>query len=173
MRARRVLRLRAAIATAALLLAACGAAIPPGPTPDPTDPSPAGVAAALLAQVNAVRTEGRVCGARGTFPVTHALELEARLTVAAQAHADDMAASGTMSHTGSDGSRPDERIARTGYAPAAWGENVAAGYPTVDAVMAGWLGSDGHCANLMNPGFTDFGAGASGRYWAQVFARPR
>ncbi|MFN2323641.1 MAG: CAP domain-containing protein, partial [Trueperaceae bacterium] len=54
-----------------------------------------------------------------------------------------------------------------------WGENVAAGYPSVDAVMAGWLGSDGHCANLMNPGFTEFGAGESGRYWTQGFARPR
>jgi uncharacterized protein YkwD len=149
-----------------LLLAACGAAAPAEPPPD-------GVAAQLLAQVNAVRVEGRVCGARGAFPPTHRLTLEARLTAAAQDHADDMHARGTMSHTGGDGSDPGQRIARTGYAAAGWGENVAAGYPSVEAVMAGWLGSDGHCANLMQPGFTEFGAGESGLYWAQVFARPR
>ena len=85
----------------------------------------------------------------------------------------DMRARGVMSHTGGDGSNPGERIARTGYVSATWGENVAAGYPSVEAVMAGWLGSDGHCANLMNPGFTEFGGGETDRYWAQVFARPR
>ena len=156
----------ASIVAAWFLLAACGATAPAEPAPD-------GVAAQLLAQVNAVRVEGRVCGARGALAPTHPLTLEARLTAAAQDHADDMHARGTMSHTGADGSDPGQRIARTGYAAAGWGENVAAGYMSVDAVMAGWLGSDGHCANLMHAGFTEFGAGESGRYWAQVFARPR
>ena len=146
----------------------------PAPSdPAPSDPAPDGVAAQLLAQVNAARVDGQVCGARGAFAPTHPLALEARLTAAAQDHSEDMHAHQKMSHTGSDGSDPGERIARTGYVFASWGENVAAGYASVDAVMAGWLGSDGHCANLMNPGFTEFGAGESGRYWTQVFARPR
>jgi uncharacterized protein YkwD len=149
-----------------VLLAACGVTAP-------ADPAPDGVAALLLAQVNAARVEGRDCGARGAFAPTHPLALEARLSAVAQDHAADMHARGTLSHTGGDGSDPGQRIARTGYAAAAWGENVAVGYPSVDAVMAGWLGSDGHCATLMHPGFTEFGAGESGRYWAQVFARPR
>ena len=156
----------ALLAALALLLAACGTGLP-------ADLAPDGVAAQLLAQVNAARVAGRVCGARGTFAPTHPLVLEARLTAAAQDHADDMHARGVMSHTGGDGSNPGQRIARTGYASATWGENVAAGYPSVEAVMAGWLGSDGHCANLMNPGFTEFGGGETDRYWAQVFARPR
>lgn len=165
----------AALAVVALVLvvAGCGVAAPTGAVPE-ASPAPAdGVAAQLLAEVNAARRSGVTCGARGAFPATHPLALDARLVVAAQAHADDMHAHGRMSHTGSDGSDPGERIARTGYAAAGWGENVAAGYPSVDAVMAGWLGSDGHCANLMSPGFTAFGGGESGRYWAQVFARPR
>jgi uncharacterized protein YkwD len=149
-----------------VLLAACSAVGPPVPPPD-------GVAAQMLAQVNAVRVEGRVCGARGAFPSTHPLVFEAHLTAAAQAHAHDMHAHGFMSHTGSDGSSVGERVARSGYAAATWGENVAFGYPSVEAVMAGWLGSDGHCANLMDPAFTAFGAGESGNFWAQVFARPR
>jgi uncharacterized protein YkwD len=154
------------ILSVCFVLAACGAAAPGDPAPD-------GVAAQLLAQVNAARAEGRVCGARGAFAPTHPLVLEARLTAAAQDHSDDMDARGTMSHAGGDGSDPGDRIARTGYVYSTWGENVAAGYPDVDAVMAGWLGSDGHCANLMHPGFTEFGAGETNRFWTQVFARPR
>ena len=156
----------ASLLAVGLLLAACGATAPSTPAPD-------GVAAQLLAEVNAARTTGRTCGARGAFAPTHALALEPRLTAAAQDHSDDMYARRTMSHTGGDGSGPGQRIARTGYASATWGENVAAGYASVDAVMAGWLGSDGHCANLMNPGFTEFGAGETERYWTQVLARPR
>ncbi len=166
----------ASILAVCLVLSACGVAGPNPPlgaAPTPSDPVPDGVAAQMLALVNAVRLEGRLCGAEGAFAPTHPLTFEARLTAAAQDHAADMHARGVMSHTGGDDSDPGERIARTGYDSAAWGENVAAGYPSVEAVMAGWLGSDGHCANLMRPGFTEFGAGESGRYWAQVFARPR
>lgn len=158
------------------VLAACGLPAGPPPTaggPDPDAPIASEVARALLDAVNAARASERACGARGTFPAVPALRLEARLLTAAQAHADDMHEHGFMSHTGSDGSGPGERIARTGYQAASWGENVAWGYPTVDAVMAGWLGSDGHCANLMHPGFSELGAGESGRYWALVFARAR
>ena len=46
--------------------------------------------------------------------------------------------------------------------------------------MAGWIKSPGHCANLMNPGFTEMGAGLAvdhkselGVYWAQAFGTPR
>jgi uncharacterized protein YkwD len=163
-------RLVALVATCWMLVA-CGAAAPTDTSPPP--PPPDGVAAQLLAQVNAARTTGTTCGARGAFAPTHALTLEARLTAAAQDHSDDMYARRTMSHTGGDGSNPGHRIARTGYEAGSWGENVAAGYGSVDAVMAGWLGSDGHCANLMNPGFTEFGGGETERYWTQLFARPR
>lgn len=150
----------------ALVLAACSAAGPATPPPD-------GVAAQMLAQVNAVRVAGRDCGAEGTFAPTQPLAFDARLSVAAQVHAEDMHAHAFMSHTGSDGSTVGQRVARTGYSAASWGENVAFGYPSVEAVMAGWLGSDGHCANLMHPGFTELGVGESGNFWAQVFARPR
>jgi uncharacterized protein YkwD len=46
--------------------------------------------------------------------------------------------------------------------------------------MAGWLASAGHCANIMNATFRDFGAAcarndaaAYQRYWTQDFATPR
>ncbi|MGZ8693810.1 MAG: CAP domain-containing protein [Gaiellaceae bacterium] len=67
-----------------------------------------------------------------------------------------------------------DRIAACGYAGAGWGENIAYGYSTPQAVVAGWLGSPGHRANIEQRGFLSTGIGAavgsSGAvYWAQTF----
>ena len=51
----------------------------------------------------------------------------------------------------------------TGYwmwaTPFAIGENIAAGQRTPQDVVDGWIASDGHCANLMNPNFEELGTG--------------
>jgi len=160
--------LAACLALAALT--ACGGGGLGGPWPFPVVDE---TAVALHELVNDARGSGRSCGTRGWFDAAAPLALEPRLTRAAQLHSEDMHDAGAMSHTGSDGSTFTQRIDRQGYAYATAGENVARGYPTPEAVMAGWLGSDGHCANLMHGGFTDLGAGESGAYWTLVFARPR
>ena len=41
------------------------------------------------------------------------------------------------------------------------GANIAMGYNTPQEVMASWLGSPGHHANLVNPNFTSIGVGLS------------
>jgi uncharacterized protein YkwD len=57
------------------------------------------------------------------------------------------------------------------------GENVAYGFPTGKSVVNdGWMHSDGHRANILNPSFTLMGIGArkghDGRWYvAQVFGR--
>jgi len=66
-----------------------------------------------------------------------------------------------------------ERIAACGYS-GAWGENIAEGYPTAASVVAGWLGSPGHKANIENPSYTVTGSGAAIAtggitLWAQDF----
>ena len=68
------------------------------------------------------------------------------------------------------------RLAACGYpvSSSGWGENVAAGYRTAASVMAGWLGSAGHRANIENPSFTVVGIGAAADasgavYWVQDF----
>ncbi|MDQ7029268.1 MAG: CAP domain-containing protein, partial [Ardenticatenia bacterium] len=63
------------------------------------------------------------------------LTLSAQLTEAAQRHTDDMAYNDFSSHTGSDGSSPWDRIRDTGYEFILAGENIAAGYPTAQAVV--------------------------------------
>src|SRR5436309_3378063 len=54
------------------------------------------------------------------------LALDAKLTAAAQLHADDMALNGKMSHEGSVGSTPFDRIKRQGFHYRSAAENVAA-----------------------------------------------
>uniref|UniRef100_UPI003460ABA9 CAP domain-containing protein n=1 Tax=Streptomyces asoensis TaxID=249586 RepID=UPI003460ABA9 len=104
-----------------------------------------------------------------------ALRLNAVLTKAAQAHSKDMAAHQNMSHTGSDGSSPGDRITRAGYDWSTYGENVAYGYATPEQVMAGWMSSPGHKANILNCAFKEIGVGLAqpGGYWTQDFATAR
>ena len=106
-----------------------------------------------------------------------AVRVNASLTQAAQAHANDQAAVDRMSHTGTDGSNAGTRISRTGYPVRAWGENVAAGYGTADAVMAAWMASPSHRANIVSGTFTQIGiavayAADGTPYWAMALARP-
>ena len=102
------------------------------------------------------------------------------LKTAALNHSRDMANENFFGHQGSDGSSAGDRMSAAGYRWSAWGENVAAGYYSVSSVMQGWIGSPGHCANLMNPNFSNLGAAKFsnpdsnyGVYWTQVFGRPR
>ncbi len=107
------------------------------------------------------------------YPAAAPLTLNTRLVLAAIGHSEDMLSTGVMTHTGSDGSDPGERVTRTGYRFSTWGENVAAGYRTPASVVAGWLGSPGHCRNIMNPAFTELGGARAGNFWTMVLARPR
>jgi uncharacterized protein YkwD len=133
------------------------------------------VSARVLQLANEARSRPRRCGSK-SFPAAPPLTLESHLTRAAREHARDMARHNMLEHTGSDGSRPDQRVTRAGYKWRTTGENIASGPTTPEEVMAGWLASPGHCENLMNPRFTEMGVAwvvdpksESGVYWAQVF----
>ena len=41
------------------------------------------------------------------------------------------------------------------------GENLALGYPTALAVVAGWMGSAGHRANILSTRYTQIGVGCT------------
>ncbi|HEU4410343.1 MAG TPA: CAP domain-containing protein [Polyangiaceae bacterium] len=153
---------------------------PPAPAPTPSSPAgsgpPAGPVAELFALVNEARAEGRACGGEA-FAAAPPLRWDDRLGRAAQAHSDDMAARDYFDHDSPEGTTPRARIAAQGYDASRMGENIAAGQATPAQAMATWLGSDGHCANIMNPAYQDFGAGRGeggsfGVYWTQVFAGP-
>jgi uncharacterized protein YkwD len=108
------------------------------------------------------------------------LARNAALMNAAQLQADQMAALNTMAHDlpGAAYPSPSSRLDAVGYRMSASGENVAEGYPTPAAVVAGWMTSPGHRANIVSTKFNEMGAGMAtaknGRkFYAQVFGHPR
>ncbi|GAA2308680.1 CAP domain-containing protein [Streptomyces caniferus] len=120
-----------------------------------------GASAKVVELVNKERSKA------GCSPLT----VNAKLTKAAQDHSKDMADHRNMSHTGSDGSSPDDRITRAGYHWNSYGENVAYGYSTPEEVMAGWMSSPGHKRNILDCSFKEIGVGLAqpGDYWTQDF----
>ncbi len=114
-------------------------------------------AATALDRINAVRAAGADCHTGGRFAPAAPLTWNAKLTQAAEGHSQDMVTNKFFSHTGSNGSTLSGRVDATGYVWNALGENIAAGYVGIDSVMNGWVASDGHCANLMNPSFKEVG----------------
>ena len=107
------------------------------------------------------------------------LSSQSQLGNAARGHSQDMACNRFFSHTGSDGSTFAVRITRAGYNYSAAAENIAAGYGDPASVVAGWMGSQGHKDNMLNPNYTEVGIGyiyvagsPYGAYWTANFGRP-
>jgi uncharacterized protein YkwD len=107
------------------------------------------------------------------------LAVSAQLTQAAEVQSANMARLDVMSHTlpGTDQPSPTDRASAAGYHYAALGENIAYDYADADAVVAGWMASAGHRANILNADFTEIGASvafnAQGQpYYTQVFGKP-
>lgn len=129
----------------------------------------------VLVLVNQKRSEGANCGSKGAFAPVGPLTMDPALRCAARKHSADMAARNFFDHTNPDGEAPWDRMGEAGYGSySAAGENIAAGSPDAQGTMAQWMGSDGHCANIMSPSFQHIGVGYStggqyGHLWTQVF----
>jgi uncharacterized protein YkwD len=96
----------------------------------------------------------------------------------AQAHAQDMADNDIFDHTGSDGRSSFQRILDAGYSYRLAAENIAAGADTPVEVVALWMDSPGHRANILNCALRETGVGYVadsgdplnyGTYWVQTF----
>jgi uncharacterized protein YkwD len=138
---------------------------PPPPATEPPAPPPASTSSDAIALTNQARASAGLAS----------LNANGALNSAAAAHSADQAARNQMTHTGSDGSDAGDRIRAAGYQPSTWGENVAAGYTSASSVVAGWMGSSGHRANILNPAFTEIGVASATaadgtRYWTMVLA---
>lgn len=99
------------------------------------------------------------------------------LTRCAREHSANMAKQKTMAHD-LDGKTPFDRIKAIGYVYRRAGENVAYGDGPVpiDDIFDGWMKSEGHRKNILNPDFTEIGIGVGTieqkKYYTQVFGRP-
>ncbi len=134
----------------------------------------------ILALVNAARAQPRTCGTQAFGPA-RPLAWNPLLGQAALAHSTDMARKRYFNHKQPDGSVAADRATQAGYRWARVGENIASGQRTPEEAVASWLDSPGHCANIMNPTFTEMGAAYAinphnrnrTAYWTQVFGTPR
>jgi len=148
----------------------------------------------FLTSVNNARNLNQDCHSKGIFFATTALTWNEKLYKAAYEHNNDLIVSQTYSHdgsgqlsdwTGSDLGKQStfiERVESYSYAWKRLGENLGAGteIDSVEKIVAGWLASDNHCANLMNPNFTEIGmsmikseASLYTYYWTQEFGKGR
>ncbi|MCA9490476.1 MAG: CAP domain-containing protein [Myxococcales bacterium] len=133
----------------------------------------------VLAQVNEQRAAGGRCGT-ADFPPSGPLEHYATLRGLARWYSRWMAEDSFFDHVDPNGDDPFDRMVDAGFTGATpWGENIAAGYPDPDEVMAGWMSSPGHCANILEPAYGVLGIGYFVRpddpellahYWTQEFA---
>lgn len=132
----------------------------------------------LLDMINSARSQPRQCGAQA-FGATTPLTWNAILASTAEAHSRDMANHNYFDHKNPAGQTPGDRAELAGYAGQHTGENIAAAQDTPRKVVDGWLASAGHCANLMNPTFSELGAAYAndpksdaGIYWTALFGAP-
>lgn len=107
------------------------------------------------------------------------LALNPKLTRAAKAHSRDLAKFDRISHFGSDGSSPWERVERTGYNPRLAAENVGTGQLNFKEVFKGWKESPGHNKNLLEKDATQMGIALVNdestefkTFWTLVLGRP-
>ncbi len=108
------------------------------------------VANDLLQRINDLRSQNDVNGAK----------LNTALATAAQRHSQDMAKTGNVSHTGSDGSQPAQRIGAAGYGGSQRDEIIYGGSANANDPWYFWT-NDRRSANMiLNPIYTEVGIAA-------------
>lgn len=157
----------------ALLTITAVAALPPAASAATGDCAPDGawpaarpdLAAQVVDLINAHRAQ---MGLRQ-------LSVSPILTSVATWKARHMAAYSYMTHDDPGPPAPrtaSDRMTACGYPSATWGENIAMGYTTPQAVVDGWLASPGHRANIERADYVATGVAAAGAdqlYWSESF----
>ena len=135
----------------------------------------------VLLLVNEFRAQPADCGVEGQFEAAAPLTMNPILRCSARLHSLDMFERDYFDHDTPDGVDPFERMAEAGFVGSGGGENIALGQRSPEEVMAAWMDSDGHCANVMRAAFDTIGVGyhpgagtrgASNNYWTQNFGAP-
>lgn len=101
-----------------------------------------------------------------------ALDWNLSVATVAQGHSQDMVDRDFFDHTNPSGKSASDRLTDAGIAWVGFGENIASGFLTADAVLGAWLDSPGHRSNIENCSHTEHGVGLVGDTWTHVFIRP-
>ena len=85
------------------------------------------------------------------------LNVDSRLTVAAQAKANNMFEEQYWDHFGPNGETPWMFISQAGYQYVYAGENLAKGFRTAEGIHEAWMASPTHRDNIMSGNYKDIG----------------
>lgn len=120
--------------------------------------NPGGQTLEYAISMNINRLLDETNGERGRNGVSP-LKLNSKLYAAAQAKADDMAAKNYWSHYTPTGEAPWVFVAAQDYDYQKLGENLATGFLNEKGTINGWMASEGHRRNLLDPVFSEVGFG--------------
>lgn len=146
-----------------ILLSAVLAACTPAPGTERVSAGESVDIASAGAQLSVQRAQNGIVRPLGYSPA---------LQAAAEAHAEYLSRTGNFSHDGPGGSTPRGRVERAGYRACLTAENIARGQPDIRSVVATWMNSSGHRANILNAQVTQYGFARAGSVWVLVLARP-
>lgn len=153
----------------------------PAPAPAPVKPAPTPVAPAPTTNdtstsvsayeqkvVELVNVERQKAG-------LSALTLDSQMSNVARLKSKDMADKNYFAHQSPTYGSAGDMLSQFGIKWSAWGENIASGQRTPEAVVTAWMNSPGHRANIMSTNFSRIGVGyvtnSNGTpYWTQMFA---
>lgn len=116
----------------------------------------------FLTNINSVRADNQL----------QPLQYNEQLTIAAQAYAERMNQEDFFSHIDPEDGGLAQRIAQTTYTYTVIGENLAKWYNSIDTVIAWWMDSPTHRANLLFSWYSDMWLGHSGIYRVHLFGHP-
>lgn len=152
------------LVVALTILASCSTApVSRGISTDGSTAEPATQSTGFSSILNSFRTS------EGLGP----LQSSASLTLAAQAHAEDMARRRYFSHQspgGPNGNNFQERARTSGCSMNAGAENIATGQRTEEEVLLAWQNSPGHRRNMLVSKYKEYGLGRSGDIWVLKLA---
>ena len=105
-----------------------------------------------------------------------AMTLSPTLSLAAQAHAEDLVTNNYFDHIGLDGDTPGGRAVKAGYHSPYVGENIGGGVSPAQ-VFGLWRKSPSHHRNMLTERYLEIGIGSThhpeyGFCWVMVFGNP-
>jgi uncharacterized YkwD family protein len=103
-----------------------------------------------------------------------ALTLDSSISNVARTKSKDMAVNNYFSHQSPTYGMAGDMLRQFGINWSAWGENIASGQKTPEAVVTAWMNSPGHRANILSTNFSNIGVGYATNsngtaYWTQMF----
>lgn len=133
---------------------------------------------AVVASVSAApRTEllaGAIMNAERQRVGLSELDYVPTISGIARLFADDVSQQTTLSHQSASGAGPRQRLQAGGVNACVFAENIARGQNNAEDVIASWMSSPPHRANILNSRVTQYGLGydPEGQAWVLLLVKP-